>query len=309
MEYKDYYKTLGVEKSASQDEIKKAFRKLAKAYHPDLHPDDDTAQEKFKEINEAYEVLSDPKKRQTYDQFGNTGGFSGGQNFDPSQYGYTYTYGGGGDGDFSDFFNMFFGGASGFGGATGSTRTGGINFSDLFGGNSAGGRAAKRNQDAYTTDISITLKEAMEGTDKSLRLNFNGEHKVIEVKIPKGITSGKKIRVKGEKWGIKGNILATIKVVEDPRFRLDGMNIHMKQKVTPWMAALGGKVMVETPHGKIMLTVPENSHTGAKVRLPGKGFVDMKGKKGDGFVEFIIDNPQVLTEEQKSLYEELQKLS
>ncbi len=309
MEYKDYYKILGVEKDASQDEIKKQFRNLAKKYHPDLHPDDESAQEKFKEVNEAYEVLSDPEKRDKYDKFGSSAGFANGQNFDPSQYGYTYTYGGN-TSDFSDFFDMFFGGS--YGGGSSQGFSGGFDLGDLFGGFSSQGtthstRRSRKPQE-YKATLNVTLEEAFRGTEKALSLEFGGDHKTINVKVPKGITPGKKLRVKGEKWGIPGNILLTIEFVDDPKYEMNGLNLTMEKRITPWEAALGAKVMVDTLHGKIMLNVPEDTNSGNRVRLGGKGFVDMKDNKGDLYVRFVIDNPRNLTAEQKELYRKLDEL-
>ena len=174
MEYKDYYKILEVDKNASQEEIKKSFRRLAKKYHPDLNPNDEVAQEKFKEINEAYEVLGDEEKKKKYDMFGSSYNFTGGQNFDPSQYGfgngYTYTYTTSGDGaGFSDF-SICFGGDSGSG----------FNINDLFGG-AKGGRASRRGyrpeRQSYDSELNITLEEGYKGTTKSISLNFGGQRK------------------------------------------------------------------------------------------------------------------------------------
>src|SRR5699024_9468689 len=216
MEYKDYYKILGVDKKATKGEIKKAYRKLAKKYHPDMNPDDTTAANKFKKVTEAYEVLSDDDKRKQYDTFGSTGNFSAGQNFDPSQYGldlnfgaggYSYTStGGGGFSDFwivggglSDFFNMFFGGGGGA-----SQQTSG--FGGFSGFSGFGNKRAKQPKNKYESEMSISLEEAYNGTKRSLNLNIGGATKNITVKVPKGITPGKKIRVKGDKYGLDGDI-------------------------------------------------------------------------------------------------------
>ncbi|WP_100065740.1 DnaJ C-terminal domain-containing protein [Miniphocaeibacter massiliensis] len=307
MEYKDYYKTLGVEKTASADEIKKSYRKLAKKYHPDLNSGDEKAAEKLKEINEAYEVLGDKDKRQKYDQFGSNYDFAGGQNFDPSQYGYdfsgfggngsSYTYTSSGDGGgFSDFFNMFFGGG-GFGGSSSSSRS----QRDIFSG--FGGRSKPQRQ-KYDTEISISLKEAYEGAKKVLNLNVNGESKTLDVKIPKGILPGKKIKTKGEKIGLDGDIYIKINVI-DQKNRLDGLNIIKEVDVYPWTAALGDKTVVDTLEGKIKVNIPKGIQTGKKIRLSNKGFRDMKGNKGDLYLEIKIKNPEKLSKKQLELYEEL----
>ncbi len=300
MEYKDYYKILEVDKDASQDEIKKSYRRLAKNYHPDLHPDDEKAQDKFKEINEAYEVLGDEKKKEQYDMFGSSHNFSGGQNFDPSQYGFggqTYTYSTGDGGGFSDFFNMFFGGSSG----------GGFNVNDLFGGGARGGRPAQRQ--SYETDLSVSIEEAYKGTNKAVSLSLGGVSKSIKVKIPKGITPGKKIRVKGERWGIEGDIIFKINFLEDEKLELKDLDIIKTVDILPWEAGLGSKKLVETFEGRIRITIPKGMVGGRKIRIPKKGYKDMKGKTGDLYIQINIVNPPVLNERQEELYKELMEIS
>ncbi|MGO1470125.1 MAG: DnaJ C-terminal domain-containing protein [Tissierella sp.] len=300
MEYKDYYKTLGVEKDASQEEIKKAFRQAAKKYHPDLHPDDKKAQDKFKEVNEAYEVLGDEKKRQQYDTFGSAGGFQGGQNFDPSQYGYggrTYTYSGSGGEGFSDFFNTIFGG----GGAGASA--GGFNINDIFGGGST--RGARPQRKSYDSELNITIEEAYRGVERDLNLNFGGQTKNIKVKVPKGILPGKKLKVKGDKWGIDGDILFKINFRKDETLELDGLNIISRVDVFPWDAALGSKQVVDTLDGKIKVNIPENIESGKRIKIPKKGYKDRKENRGDLYLKINIVNPESLSKKQKTLYEKL----
>lgn len=298
MEYKDYYKILGVSKSASGDEIKKAFRKAAKKYHPDLHPDDKDAQEKFKEVNEAYEVLGDEKKRKQYDTFGSTGGFQGGQNFDPSQYGYgggSYTYTSSDEG-FSDFFNTIFGG----GGASS-----GFNINDLFGGARKSSRRAKPQRQSYDLELDITIEEGYKGLEKDISLSFNGEVKTIKVKVPSGILPGKKLKVKGEKWGIDGDILFKINFVEEEDLKLDGLDLISKVDVLPWDAALGTKQVVDTLDGKIKVNIPEGIESGKKIKIPKKGYKDMKGNRGNLYLKINIVNPKTLSKVQRKLYEKL----
>lgn len=302
MEYKDYYKILGVDKSSSQDEIKKAYRKLAKKYHPDLHPNDDKAQEKFKEINEAYEVLGDADRKKKYDTFGSGYNFTGGQDFDPSQYGfgngsYTYTT----SGDFSDFFNMFFGGSQ-----KTSSRMGGFDLGNLFGG---GRKSTGRQTPSYESELNITLEEGYNGVIKNVNLNISGENKSLSVNVPKGILPGKKLKVKGEKWGIKGNILFKINLVEDGKNKLDGLDIITRLDLYPWQAALGDKVVVSTLDGKIKVDIPKSISSGKKIRVPKKGYKDMKGNQGDLYIEMNIVIPQNLTEEEIKLYEKLKQVS
>lgn len=304
MEYKDYYKILEVDKKSSQDEIKKSYRRLAKKYHPDLQPDDKNAQEKFKEINEAYEVLGDEEKRKQYDTFGSNYNFSGGQNFDPSQYGfggnsYTYTTSGDGGG-FSDFFNMFFGG-----GGAASSSSSGFNIGDLFGG---GGRP-RRSPSSYESELNITLEEGFNGGNKEVSLNLGGEAKNITVKIPKGILPGKKLRVKGERWGISGDILFKINFIENNKYRLDGLDITSKVDVLPWEAALGTKAVISTLEGKIKVTIPKGIEGGRKIRIPKKGYKDMKSNMGDLYIEINIVNPPSLSKEEEELYKKLKDIS
>ncbi len=297
MEYKDYYKILGVDKDTSQNDIKKSYRKLAKKYHPDLNPNDNKAQEKFKELNEAYEVLGDAGKKKKYDQFGNRADYSNGQNFDPSQYGgggYTYSSSGaegfGGEG-FSDFFNMFFGG----GGARSarSSRT----------------QRQEMPRQSYESELNITLEEAYNGTTKDLTLNFMGENKNLAIKIPKGILPGKKLKVKGEKWGIDGDILFLINFMTDNKNTLEELNIITKQEVFPWEAALGAKVVVNTLSGKIRVNIPKGIVGGKRIRVPQKGYIDMKGNIGDLYIEINLVNPPELTDEMLKLYEELSRIT
>ena len=302
MEYKDYYKILGVDKNATGDEIKKAYRNLAKKHHPDLNPNDKKAQDRFKEINEAYEVLGDEKKRQRYDTIGSGYNFTNGQNFDPSQFGfenfgggrgYTYTTS---SGDFSDFFNMFFGGQD-------------FGISDLFKGR---GKRVSHNHAAggkYESEISITLEEAYKGVTKVMSLRIGNDTKSLSVNIPKGILPGKKIKIKGEKAGIKGDIYIKVNFIEDSKLKLKGLDIYKRVDLFPWEAALGTKTIVDTFKGKLKITIPENMEEGKRIRIPKKGYKDMKGNVGDLYIETNIINPPILTEEQKKLYKQLKKIS
>lgn len=310
MEYKDYYKILGVEKSASQDEIKSAYRKLAKKYHPDLNPDNEKAQEKFKEANEAYEVLGDKQKRKQYDTFGSNYDFSGGQNFDPSQYGFgggsTYTYSSSDAGDFSDFFNMFFGGGSG---RSSQSRSQGFNINDLFGGGGSSRRSSKARRQSYNSELKLSLEEAYNGTTKQVNVSFGGETKSINIKVPKGILPGKKLKVKGEKWGISGDILFKINIIEDGENKLDGLDIIKTLDILPFEAALGSKIVIDTFEGKIKISIPKYIDSGKKIKIPKKGYRDMKGNIGDLYVMINIVNPPTLTRQEEKLYEKLKKIS
>ncbi|MFY9213366.1 MAG: DnaJ C-terminal domain-containing protein [Tissierellaceae bacterium] len=302
MEYKDYYKILEVDKNASQDEIKRSFRRLAKKYHPDLHPNDKEAQEKFKEINEAYEVLGDEEKKKKYDMFGSSYNFTGGQNFDPSQFGfgnaYTYTTSGDGGG-FSDFFNMFFGGDA----RKGSS----FNLDDLFGG--SGFTRSRPKRQSYESELYISVEEGYTGGSKEVNISLGGQSRNISVKIPKGILPGKKLRVKGEKWGLDGDILFTINFLEESRLKLDGLDIISRIDVLPWEAALGTKAVVNTLDGKIKVNIPKGIVGGKKIRIPNKGYRDMKGNRGNLYIEINIVNPPSLTKEEEKLYKKLSEIS
>ncbi|MBM7550427.1 DnaJ C-terminal domain-containing protein [Peptoniphilus gorbachii] len=307
MKYKDYYEILGVSKNADEKEIKSAYRKLAKKYHPDLHQGDEAAAEKFKEVSEAYEVLSDKDKRKKYDTFGSNYDFSSGYDFDPSQYGYTYTTGGSGA-DFSDFFETIFGSSrSGKGG----NFSGGFNINDIFGdfSSKSRGRSANKARNKFESELSISIKEAYEGITKNVSLTYNKKEYQVAVKIPKGITRGKKVKVKGEKFGLPGDILFKINIRDEKDLVLDGLDITKTENIYPWDAALGGSKTVETLDGKLKLKIPENFVGGNKMRIPSKGFKDLKGKVGDLYVIFNIINPKKLSDDQIKLYKELQNLN
>ncbi|MBS6610396.1 MAG: J domain-containing protein [Peptoniphilus harei] len=305
MKYKDYYEILGVSKNADEKEIKSAYRKLAKKYHPDLHQGDDAAAEKFKEISEAYEVLSDKSKRKKYDTFGSNYDFSSGYDFDPSQYGYTYTTGGSGA-DFSDFFETIFGSSR-----SGGNFSGGFNINDIFGDLSGrgNGRTANKTRNKFESELSISIREAYEGTTKNVNLTYKQKEYDIVVKVPKGITRGKKVKVKGEKFGLPGDILFKINIRDEKDMFLDGLDITKKEDIYPWEAAFGSSKTVETLNGKLKLKIPENFVGGNKMRIPSKGFKDLKGNKGDLYISFNIVNPKDLSEKQLKLYKELEKIS
>ncbi len=298
MEYKDYYKILGVDKKATTSEIKSKYRKLAKKYHPDLNPNDEVAQEKFKEVTEAYEVLSDDKKRKQYDQFGSGYNFQGGQNFNPNDFGYTYTSSN--VGDFSDFFDMFFGGGS----SRQTTSSKGFGFEDLFGG--VGSRKKARNRAQYNSRFNISLEEAYKGVTKPVSVNFNGQNVTLDVKVPKGITTGKKLKVKGEKWGIDGDILFEINVLEDSSQKLEGNDIIYTAEVYPWDGYFGGETIVRPVTGSIKIKIPERTKSGQRVKVKNRGFENLNKVKGDLLVEFKIVNPDKLTKDQEDLYKRLQ---
>ncbi len=299
MQYNDYYSILGVDKTSSQDEIKKSYRKLAKKFHPDKNPGNKKAEEKFKEINEAYEVLGDPEKRKKYDTIGNDGSFQNGYNYDPSNYGFgnniKYEYRTTETGEHSDFFNMFFGGSR-------------FDFNDIF--NSGQGYSIKGED--IEADIEISIDEGFRGTEKRISLRSRSGDKSLTFKVPRGVKDGEKIRLKGQgETGHNGNqngdLLLTVKLKSDNRFTVDGNNLVTGIDIFPWDCALGNEQMVETVDGKIMVNVPAGIQTDGKIRVSGKGYIDRHGKRGDLFIKVRMVNPRYLTYEMKSLYEKMRK--
>lgn len=302
MKYKDYYEILGVDKTSTPEEIKKAYRKLAKKYHPDLNKGSEEAAEKLKEVNEAYEVLSDEEKKAKYDQFGSA--YQDGMNFDPSQYGYTYTSSGASG--FSDFFETIFG--SGFGGFSSSTGSNervftsggsqGRGFQDLFGQFNGGRKQRPR----YNIEQNLTIEEAYKGGQRNISVNLAGNNKDIQFKWPAGITNNKKIKIRGDNFGIEGDIYVKINIVD--KDELDGIDIIKNVEVTPWEAYFGTKKVVNTLEGKIKVNIPEKIQTDKKIKLKSKGFKDIKGYVGDMYLQIKIVNP-TLSKEQEEIYRKL----
>lgn len=309
MQYKDYYEILGVSKDATEQEIKKAYRTLAKKYHPDRNPDDSSAQEKFKEINEAYEVLGDKEKRKKYDQFGSNYDFAQGQNFDPSDFGFKNVHfesGGGAEG-FSDFFNMFFGGGGfsgmNFGGQQTSGNFSGTNFSNggFSGFTNYGNQKPPRTR--YRSEMTLSLEEAFHGGQRTIRYQFGQESKDVVVKWPAGIADGKTIRIRGERFGVDGDIDIKIRLMGAEH--LDGIDLNRKLNLLPWEAYFGTQKTVETFDGKIQVKVPAKIQSGKKIRIGNHGFIDRKGNRGDLYLEIQIVNPTHLTKKQEELYKQL----
>ena len=306
MQFRDYYEVLGVDKKASADEIKKAYRKLAKKYHPDLHPNDESAHKKFTEINEAYEVLSDPEKRQKYDTFGANANFSGGQNFDPSDFGFdfenfgngSYTYTSSDSSGFSDFFDTLFGG---FGqGNGGSSRR-----SSNFGGFSSGFN--KKNKSKLNTEVKISIDEAMKGTKRKVSIKSQSGLTDVDINIPKGLKNNNKIKIDGSNYGLNADIFVKVIIEEEENLRLEGIDFVKKIKISPWDAYFGCKKKIDTIKGNILVSIPEKIAADKKIRLKNLGYTDRKDKTGDLILEIKIENPE-LNEEQIELYKKLKEI-
>lgn len=328
MEYKNYYDILGVNKSASQDEIKKAYRKKAAKFHPDKNPDDPSAEDKFKEVGEAYEVLKDPEKRDLYNKVGKdwkkyqrSGG--GANGFDWSQYanqgqGYggqqSYRvnmddiFGGGGSGGgspFSSFFETIFGGGSQGQNPFGSQSQ---SRSQDFGARTRQQPASKKHIKA---DVTISLQQAYEGTSRTVRVG--GEK--MKVKIPAGIEDGQQLRLKGKgsstaKGGPKGDLLLTMKITTPENYERKGNNIYYDHPIDLYTAVLGGETIVNTFAGKAKLNIPAGTSSGKLFRLSGMGMpgFNNKSKKGDLLVRVQIQIPEKLSEKEKELFNKLKEL-
>ena len=308
-DFKDYYSILGVGKTASAAEIKRAFRKLARQYHPDMNPNDRTAEAKFKEVNEAYEVLSDTSKRQKYDQFGQYWnqvgrGQPGASGFDPdfSQYG-----------SFDDFINELLGRFGGFGGATsGGSRsyyqttggpTGFGGFQDFA---NVGGPSAADTADAEA-EITLTFKEALQGAQKRLVI---GRKENITVRIPAGAKPGSRIRVRGKgqvnpMTNRRGDLYLIVKVQPHEFFRLEGNKLVCDLPITPDEAVLGTKVEVPTPTGMVTMSIPPGTKSGQSLRLRGKGWPLPKGDRTDQIVKIQIIPPKDLSPVERDCYEKI----
>ncbi|MDO5047320.1 MAG: DnaJ domain-containing protein [Anaerococcus sp.] len=310
MKYKDYYEVLGLDKSASPDEIKKAYRKLAKKYHPDLHPNDKKAEEKFTEVTEAYEVLSDKEKRDKYDRFGQSANFSGGQNFDPSDFGFdftnfgsnSYTYQTGNSSGFSDFFDTLFGGFSN-GSRTSSSNSYGSNRFSNF-----GNGFSKKKKQVLDATITISIEEAMKGTNRKIGIKVSGNVIDVDIKVPKGIKNNNKIRIDGSRYGIDANIMVKVKIADASDLRLEGIDLYKNIRLKPWQAYFGGKRKVDIIDTSFMVNIPKNVNSGSKIRLKKRGYEDRKGNKGDLIIEIVIENPEKLSKEAEKLYKKLETM-
>lgn len=316
----DYYTVLGVPRTASAEEIQKAYRALARKYHPDMNPDDqEGAKKKFQHLQEAFDVLKDPEKRKQYDQFGpdfaqygaqaRPGGAYGGNpfggGFHPGSGGFQWSSSGGGGGDgginLDDILGMFGGGRGGFG------TMGGMGGAGDMGSESASPFGSRRRRKAgptqgesITSSVEIPFATAVRGGSVSLNYQkANGKSETVEVKIPAGIEDGKKIRLKGmgspgTGGGPAGDLLLEVKSAPHPYFTRQGKNLYVKIPITLKEAALGGKVDVPTPEGVVSVSIPAGSTTGTKLRLKERGVksAGKEAKSGDLFVEFVVTLPK-----------------
>lgn len=335
--FQDYYEILGVKRDASEKEIKSSYRKLARKWHPDLHAGKDKveAEEKFKKINEAYEVLSDPEKRAKYDRLGSN--WHMGQDFEPPpdmegvRFYTSSDFGEGFPGGFSDFFEMLFG-RQRSAGADGFRRT------DGFGRDSGFTRGPVRGHDVES-EIELSLEETYHGVTKTVKLSGEAvcpecrgtgmqgrgfctrcggtgtlsEVKTLEVKIPPGVHEGSRIRLKGRggeglSGGERGDLYLKVRVMPHPDFRVKGSDLETEAVLLPDQVVLGDKVTVPTLDGMVTVTVPAGSRAGTRLRLRGKGLPLKGGGRGDQYVRLTVDVPESPSEEEKKAYQKLRDL-
>jgi curved DNA-binding protein len=309
---RDYYEALGVSRSADLSEIQRAYRKLARQHHPDVNKDPG-AEERFKEISEAYDVLSDPEKRKRYDAFGEdfrrvpddvdpatwrqareyagarsgggrgTGGFDGGE--------VRFTSDLGDDIDFDDLFGSMFGGRGGRG-----ARWGPIPGAD------------------QETEIQVSVEEAYNGTRRSLSIAGPDGQRTVDVDIPAGVVDGQRIRLRGQggqgsEGAAPGDLYLIVRIAPHPRYRVSGRDLEVDLPLSPWEAALGAEVSVDTPGGKAKVKVPAGTSTGRRLRLKGRGLPNRRGNPGNLYARVAIRVPSKLTGEERRLFEELRKVA
>lgn len=304
VKYKDYYDSLGVSRTATDKEIKTAYRKLARQYHPDANPGNKASEEKFKEITEAYEVLKDSDKRRKYDMLGSN--WKAGSDFHPppDMGGYAFDFGGLGDlgrgSAFSDFFEMLFGAP--FGGAPGGAARG----------PRAGGQMRGADQEA---EVELTVEELAGGATRMLQISAPGQKaKTLEVKIPAGIRAGSRVRIPGEGGqsfggGTRGDLYLKVKVKPHERFTIEGDNLICEAQVSPAKAVVGGEATVPTLDGSVRIVIPPGSQSGRLLRLRNRGLPKLKQQtRGDQLVRIKIVIPTAPSPEEKALWEKLLQL-
>lgn len=304
VKFRDYYEVLGVARSATQDEIRKAFRKLARKFHPDVAEDKSTAEEKFKEINEAYEVLSDPAKRKKYDTLGENwqhmGDFNppGGRN--PGAGGFSQEYHFGGTG-FSDFFEGLFG------------QQGGRGMSGMGGHSRAGANRMRAKGSDIEAEILVSLDEVIDGSERTLSFQQSNTApaKTTRIRIPKGIKEGQLIRAAGlgspgYNGGESGDLFLRVHLERHPFFRPEGHDLYYELPLAPWEAVLGAKVPVRTLRGGVKIAIPPGTTNGTEFRVRGKGLpVGTSGDFGDLYAVAQIAIPETLTDDEKAVWEKL----
>jgi curved DNA-binding protein len=301
VKFRDYYETLGVSRTASEDEIKKSYRKLARKYHPDLNPNNKQAEEKFKGVSEAYEVLGDADKRRKYDQLGPN--FKSGSDFTPPPNWQ-------GNFDPSEIFGRA--GAGRAGGGFGRQTTGGSSFSDFFemffGGAGRGGAQARSNGADAETELTLPLSDMHRGTTRKLTVQMGNMEKTIDVRIPPGARNDSKIRIPGGGPN-GGDLYIRLKLDPNSGFTVKGDDTEVEVEITPWEAALGAAIQVPTLDGTADIRVPAGVSSGQKVRLKAQGLAIRGGGRGEHFVKLKIVVPKTLSAEEKRLFEELRKVS
>lgn len=301
VKFRDYYETLGVSRDAKEAEIKKVYRKLARKYHPDLNPNDKQAEEKFKGVSEAYEVLGDAEKRSKYDQLGQN--YKSGSDFTPPQNWQT-------EFDPSEMFGRGGGGRAGHGGGGG--RQGGTSFSDFFetffGGAGRSGAQTRSNGADAETELTLPLSEMHRGTTRKLTVDFGNAHKTLDVRIPAGARNDSRIRIPGG-GSNGGDLYIRLKLDPNSGFSVKGDDTVVEVEITPWEAALGAAIQVPTLDGKADIRVPAGIASGQQLRLKAQGLSIRGGGRGDHFVKVKIAIPKTLSAEEKRLFEELRKVS
>lgn len=311
VEFKNYYDVLGVAKDASGDEIKKAFRKLARLYHPDVAKDKVTGEKKFKEINEAHEVLSDPEKRRKYDQLGANwkhqerqqppprGGFGGGYE-NASEVHFDGT-------GFSDFFEQFFGSRGRASGGFGQTQ-----------GHGMGNKTAAQSGQDIEGDILVTLHEVLHGSTRTINLQRSDPHtgqsakQTLRVKIPAGVRESQLIRLAGKGQegiggGSTGHLYLRVQFAQHPDFRVSGADLYYDLDLAPWEAVLGTTIVISTLDGTVSLKIPAGTMAKQKLRLRGKGLPTIDGTRGDLYTVVSIQLPAQPTTDEKKLWEQMAK--
>lgn len=298
MKFRDYYEVLGVARTASADEIQKAYRKLARKYHPDINKTKE-AEDRFKEINEANEVLSDPEKRKKYDTLG--ANWKAGQEFrpPPGWGGQSFDFGGnGGMNGFSDFFEAFFGGGGSPFGAAGA---------GAFGGGMHGARM-QRGPAPLEAEYEISVEDAIQGASRQIQLqDHTGRVRALTIAIPAGTTAGTTLKLSGKKG--ESDVFLKVRIAPHPRYSIVGHDLVVRLPIAPWEAALGAKVDLALPDGSIKLSVPPGSQSGGKLRVRGRGLPKKGGSRGDVLAEIKVVVPTKLSPSEREIYEKLASVS